>query len=206
MNLTATLSALLRAARWHRRPLGMVAAAICVLATVAALTPAPEPTVEVVTCASAVSAGAVFGAADLTLREVPPDVVPDGAIGSVQQLVGRSATVSLPKGSIVTEEALATTSLLAGPDESLASFAVTAGSWSGLLHVGDFVSVVTADGAGGASTVAAHVRIAALPQARPGLDGDSGTIRIVVAAPSPEAKNIAAMGAQHGSLGVVVGW
>lgn len=206
MNLTATLSALLRAARWHRRPLGMVAAAICVLSTIAALTPAPPPTVDVVTCARAVSASTVFGDTDLTVRKVPAEVVPDGAVGSVQQLVGRSATVALSKGSIVTEDALATTSLLAGPDESLASFTLTAGSWAGLLNVGDLVSVVTSDGAGGASTVAAHVRIAALPQARPSRDGaDSGALRVVVAASSPEAKNIAAMGAQHGSLGVVLG-
>lgn len=184
----------------------MVAAAICVLATLAALTPAPGPTVDVVTCARAVSASTVFAAADLTLRQVPAEMVPDGAVSDVQQLVGRSATVALSKGSIVTETALATTSLLSGPGESLASFTVNAGSWAGLLHVGDSVSVITPDGVGGSSTVAAHVRIAALPQARPSLGGgDSSALRIVVAAPSPEAKNIAAMSAVHDSLAVILG-
>ena len=206
MNLTATLSALLRAARWHRRSLGMIAAAICVLATIAALTPAAPPTVQVVTCARAVSASTVFTDSDLTVRQVPADIAPDGAVGSVPELVGRSAAVALSAGSIVTEEALATTSLLAGPDESLASFTVTAGSWAGLLNVGDHISVVATDGAGGAITVAAHVRIAALPQSRPGRDGaDPGAIRVVVATSSPEAKNLAVMGAQLGSLGVVLG-
>lgn len=67
---------------------------------------AAMPTVEVVAAARAVGVRQTLGVDDLRLLEVPVDAVPEGAVRSVEQGVGKITLVELAPGEIILSQRL----------------------------------------------------------------------------------------------------
>lgn len=158
----------------RRRVIAAVLAAAVVASTVAATRPAPPPTARAVVVAVDLQAGHVLRADDISPLDVPPALLPKGAISADRIPVGRVVASPLRAGQVLTDTAVLAPSLLAGhpPDTVLATVRVVDPAATAAVRVGDQVSVVAADlmGSGGAAVVAARVRVVALP------DSESGAI------------------------------
>lgn len=205
MPYPAVLARLRRFARWHRRPLGILAAAVCLFATISALTPDPPEARAVLAATRDLPAGTRLTDTDLRQVEVPLANVPNGALSEPAEALGRTITGGLTSGSILT-----TASILnpldpqAGSDERLVPFRVPDTATVGLLQVGDRITVVGATMDGGAIEIAPNVRVAALPATDSGaLGGDSGAL-VVVAADAETAARLAAAASQM-RLAIVLG-
>jgi len=199
---------LLRAARWHRRALAAIAAAICVLSTVAALSPPDAATSDVVVAASGLQAGCTLTASDVRVIAVPLSFVPDGALRSASQAVGQVLVAPASRGTQLTDRSLVSASLSPGAGQLLVPFRIADAGVAALLHVGDHVTVVTSGSDGAVLTLAKRVRVAALPQSAGGgglLSGnsDAGAL-VVVVADETTARSLAAW-ASSGKLGIALG-
>lgn len=162
-----SLHGLRRAVSWHRRPLAAAAAVLAVLATVAALSPEAPVGSPVVVSASALSSGARLTAHDLVVRQVGPEVLPEGAVTDPAAVVGRTLAAPLTAGSMLTEVDVVAPRAGAGREGAvLAPVRLADPEVVGLLRVGDTVDVLGADAASGAvDVVAADARVASLPRA-----------------------------------------
>ena len=207
MKLSASFGNLARAVRWHRRGLAAVAAAICLLATISALRPEAPPTTPVVVAVATIPAGRTLGAADVTLRDVPLEMVPDGALTSVDDAIGAAVAVTQTPRSVLTRADLTGTGLLPdGSDEVLVPFRVDDAGVVALLRIGDRIDVVGTRPDGGTATLATDVRVAALPARAEsgGLVATSASSALVVVAIDPaDAPNLAS-GASQMRLAVVM--
>lgn len=73
----------------------------------AASQPAPEPArQQVVVAARDLPLRTLLAAGDLKLQEVPPELVPEGALTDPQQAVGKLTTVDVPRGEMLLESRL----------------------------------------------------------------------------------------------------
>ena len=205
MSLPNTLNQLLRAARWHRRTLGIAAAVACLFATLSALSPPQPQTTPVVVAAHELAAGSQLGAADLTTIEMPVELVPADALSEPAQAIGRTLTGGLTAGSpFTTASILNPRDPQAGPDERLVPIRLPDPASVALLQVGDRITVVGATVDGGAIEIASGVRVAALPTPTAGtLGGESGAL-VVVAADAETAARLAAASSQM-RLAIVLG-
>ena len=144
----------------------MLAAAV-VASTVAAARPAPAPTVRAVVVTADLPTGHVLSAGDVSTLDVPPELLPTGAVSAARIPVGRVVASPLREGQVLTDTAVLAPSLLQGhpSDTVLATIRVVDPAGTTAVRTGDRVSVVAADlmGGGGAAVVAAHVRVVALP-------------------------------------------
>lgn len=156
-----------RAFAVRRRLIAAVLAAAAVASTVAAARPAPAPTVDAVVVASDLPAGHVLRAQDVSTRDVPPDLLPSGAVAAGDVPVGRVVASPLRSGQMLTDTAVLAPSLLDGhpADTVLATIRVVDPAATAAVRPGDRVSVVATDlmGGGGAAVVAPGVRVVALP-------------------------------------------
>lgn len=205
MSLPTSFKQLLRAARWHRRSLGIVAAAICLFAALSALSPPQPETRSILVAAHDLAAGSKITAADLRSVEMPVELAPQGALDDASQAIGRTLTGGLTTGSpLTTASILNPRDPQAGPDERLVPIRLPDQASVALLQVGDRITVVGATVDGGAIELANGVRVAALPNPTGGtLGGESGAL-VVVAADAETAARLAAASSQM-RLAIVLG-
>ncbi|MGW7682019.1 SAF domain-containing protein [Kribbella sp. NPDC054772] len=182
MTIPSALRDLVRAARWHRRLLAGVAAAAAVYFGLLALSPAPPPTVAVLAAARDLTGGAVPTHDDLRTVDLPPGVVPTGALKPGADLSARVLSGPVRAGEPLTDARFLAPPAV--PRGSLAyPFRIDDADISALLRVGDKLNVyaATSTTAGAADLLAKAVPVVALPT--PG-SGSSGAL--IVVATSPE--------------------
>ncbi len=195
-----------QAISWHRRGLAVLLACAAVLSALTVLAP-PEPvTVPVVVTAHRVSSGTTLQADDLTVREVPPGLVPEGTPSDPAELLGRLSVVDLPSGAmLVSGLTLAPTAAKDGA--RLVPVTVADPAVASLVRPGDQISIIAVGTNGEPVVVAERVRVAAIPSASDGgpLGGGvrSSTV-LVVSAPPATAQRIAAW-ASNPTLGITIG-
>ncbi|SPF68472.1 SAF domain [Propionibacterium ruminifibrarum] len=201
MNPGRWISSFLRAVRWHRRGLAVIAASCALVFALAALSPGSGPTRSVVVSARPLAAGVVIGADDVALAELPAQVVPDSAVTDPSQVVGQVLAVPRPSGATLLGEDIVTSSLVSTADGlSLVPFRISDEGIASILAVGDLISVVALGPEGQPVPVVNHVRIAALPtpQASGSFSGSSsGGALIIVAAEADQASTLAAASASY---------
>jgi len=204
------LTALRRAVSWHRRILAAIAAAIAVLATITALSPAAPTTVRVVVAAVALPAGTELTETNLALAAVPAEMVPDHAVRDVNELTGRVLAGARTAGEIMTTAAVVAPRP-AGQDSGLVTTPIRLGDADvvALLAVGDVVDVVAADPrTGNSAIVAESARIVAIPRGGTN-SGPLGTTttgqdgQLVLVEVEPETATALATAAANGRLSVV---
>jgi pilus assembly protein CpaB len=85
-----------------------ISAAVGVFLLVKSAPPAPKPdSVSVVVTAAEVNRGQTLTAADLTRRNWPKEMLPEGAVTSFDEVLDRTVAIPLTKGDLVTENKLA---------------------------------------------------------------------------------------------------
>lgn len=171
------LAGLLRAARWHRRKLAVLAAIGAVLCTLAAI-PSQDPhTVPVVVAARDLTGGQPLGEADLRIARYPADLAPTSTIAQPDVLVGRHLISSAGAGTPLTDHAvIAPRGLQAGVGMALVPIRLDDAAVAALLRVGDRVDVVASPADGSpARIIAAGSRVLALP-ANESSGGPLGTV------------------------------
>lgn len=109
----------------------------------------PEPQVTVVVAAADLPEGRVLEETDLTTKELPKSLAPEGAVSDVQSLVGQRLRVARGAGDLVLPVHLGGEALELQPDERAVALSVTASQGlAGLLKPGDRVGltvIVTAN-------------------------------------------------------------
>ncbi|WP_276697101.1 SAF domain-containing protein [Propionibacterium acidifaciens] len=207
MNVSSWISSVLRAVRWHRRGLAVVAAACALVLALAALSPGSGPTRTVVVSARDLAAGVVVDADDVTTAELPVGAVPASALTDPAQIVGQLLAAPRPGGATLLNEDVVSSSLVSASDGlSLVPFRITDAAIASILEVGDLISVVTLGPDGQSVPVVDRVRIAALPApAEAGAIGGSGSsgALVVVTADADQAALLAAASSSY-EMGIIL--
>ncbi|MDI9629123.1 MAG: SAF domain-containing protein [Acidobacteriota bacterium] len=206
MTPTEALTRLVRAARWHRRALGTIAAIICLFSVLSVLAPQEPETTPALVAGHALAAGTLLTETDLRTVEIPLAYLPEGALVDSAEAIGRTLTGALTAGSVLTSAStLSGRNGGAGPNERLVPFRVPDSTTAALLQVGDRITVVGATVDGTAIDLASGVRVAALPAAggNGSLGGESGAV-VVVAADPQTAATLAAASTQM-RMAIVLG-
>ncbi|GAP07479.1 Flp pilus assembly protein CpaB [Anaerolinea thermolimosa] len=122
--------------------------AIVVFAVALALNQ-PEPQAAVVVAAADLPEGKVLSEADLTVKEMPKSLAPEGAAGDVQRLIGQRLRVARSAGDPILPAHLGGEVLELQPNERAVALSVSASQGlAGLLKPGDRVGltvIVTAN-------------------------------------------------------------
>lgn len=200
-----------RAVSWHRRLVAAACAAIAVTAGLQVLRPTPPPTSPVVVAATGLASGRVLTAADLVVRALAPDTVPDGAYPDARALVGRRLAAPLGRGEAVTGRRLVGPTLLAdhtrelGTDAVVTPVRITDPGALVLVRPGDRVDVLAVpaggDGAGIATDPATNTGSSS-GTGTAGAVAGPGRARVVVArAPVLAVEPAAPAGGDSGPLG-----
>jgi Flp pilus assembly protein CpaB len=159
------LTILVRFLAAHRRGVAALAAMLAAGALGVVASGRDEGAVPVVTAVRHVDAGQALTAADVTLTAVPAQYVPDGALTDPAQAVGRLTVAPLPRGGIVTADALvAATGRAATPGRLILLIPVNPADLAGLLQPGQAVTLLLSDGFG-TSTLVDDVTIVGFPEA-----------------------------------------
>lgn len=102
----------------------------------------PEPQVAVVVAAADLPEGKVLSETDLTVKELPRSLAPDGAVGDVQSLAGQRLRVFRSAGDPILPVHLGGEVLELQPNERAVALSVSASQGlAGLLKPGDRVGV-----------------------------------------------------------------
>ena len=147
----------LRLTVWRCRHLLLTAGLLGVGAVVVhTLAPPPPETIPVVVAAQSLDRGQVLAAADLAVRDVPPDLAPESSVSDPARLIGRSTGSTIPEGLPVVDALLAGGRFGADPPAGTVVVAVMlgAGTADTLLRAGDTVDLVApaTPGANGSGT------------------------------------------------------
>lgn len=190
-----TLTALRRAIGWHRRKLAALVAFLATVAIVSAVAPPGPDLVWAVVTTREVSAGTTVQQADVMLIQLPGDAMPDAAVGSVDDVVGRFALTALPRRSILTSASVFTPGQLrAPPGTAILPVRLQDKSLHALLQVGARVDLIGfSSRTGKAQVLAEAARIAAIPAREEttglGQNGESGLL-ILVEVPATKAAEL----------------
>lgn len=150
--------ALLVGVGWRRFTLirRIVAAALATLALVLALLPRAAVTgTPVVVAAVELPAGAPVRAADLAVREWPPELAPTGALRSVAAAADRVLVGAAHAGEPITDVRLLDAPAGAGPDGAAVPVRLADAGVAALLRPGSRVDVVTIGSRAGEAAVLA---------------------------------------------------
>lgn len=102
----------------------------------------PEPQVTVVVAAADLPEGRVLSEADLTIKDLPKSLAPEGAIGDAQSLVGQRLRVARSAGDPILPAHLGGDVLVLQPNERAVALSVSASQGlAGLLKPGDRVGL-----------------------------------------------------------------
>ncbi|MGH3788740.1 MAG: SAF domain-containing protein [Pseudonocardiaceae bacterium] len=190
-----TLAPLLRE-RWDTRSSGSgfgralllrrgAAALLVGLAVVLALAPGGESAGgSVVVAARDLSPGTVLEASEVTLRELPAELAPDGAARSPDAVLGRTLAAPVRRGEPLTDVRLTSSELAraasANPDAVSVPLRLADPGVAALLHVGAAVDVVTADERGHEPVVLARgARVLAVLEADNRTEARDGRLVLV---------------------------
>lgn len=135
----------LRILLWHARPFLAVGALVLVgFAVMRALAPPPTPTTAVVVASRDVPAGTELSAADLGVARFPPHLVPEDALRSDDDALGRRTAVPLSPGTVLGETLLAGERFAVAPPAGAVIVPVRLGDagTAGLLRPGDHIDLV----------------------------------------------------------------
>lgn len=161
-----------RAVSWHRRKLAVIAAVAAVVTGITAASPPPPATTGVVVAVSEVRGGVVITADHVRVAQVPPRLLPKGAVTDPAEVIGFLAVSSIAEGEFLTDVRVLSARALSGPGRVMAPLRLADADLVDLLHSGDIVDVLAADGQTGVATVlATGVRIVSIPQARKSSQG-----------------------------------
>lgn len=173
------------------------------------LAPAAPPRAWVLAASADLPAGHALARSDLTSLALPTAAVPSGAYGPATAVLGRSLSLPMRRGEIVTDVRLAgsplltavTTGGLVGAPVRIADAAAVT-----LLRAGDHIDVLGAnDVAPAAALLASNVLVVSVPdrsQGAPNTGLDSGAL--VVLATTPEISLRLAHAAIGSRLSVVL--
>jgi pilus assembly protein CpaB len=166
--LKVAFSRFARTVGWHRRLLAAGLAAGAVALAVQAAEPAPERTVPVVAAAGELRGGITLIREDLRLVDLPSDVVPAGALGSIDAVIGQVLSGPVRAGEPLTDARLFGPGLLTGWGDDLVATAVRVADPGVvlLLRPGDRIDVYSTPGSGlgAAAVIAAAVPVLAIPE------------------------------------------
>lgn len=162
MAASPILASLRRALRWHRRLFAAVFAALAVYCILTVLTTADEET-SVVAAARPIPGGNVIGAADLTTLRLPTDAVPEGALTSPDQALGRTVVAPIPGRGVLTASSLASAGNLVAPGRLALPVNLEESAPVSLLRVGDRIDLLGLGGSGTVEVLAQGVRVVAIP-------------------------------------------
>jgi pilus assembly protein CpaB len=166
--LRLAISRLTRTVGWHRRLLAAGLAAGAVALALQAAEPDPEPMVPVVAATGDLGGGAPLAADDLRLIDIPPDLVPAGAVGTVEAAVGRVLAGPMRTGELLTDVRLVGPALVTGWGDDLVATPVRVADAGvvALVRPGDHVDIhaTPASGLGPAAVVAAAVPVLVIPE------------------------------------------
>lgn len=144
------------------------------------------------------TSGAVLAERDLRLVRVPVAGVPEGAIRSVPEVVGRTVAAPLRRGSTLTDVALLgreRTELLGAPGSVAVPVEIAAVS-ARFLVAGDRVDAVIAGDDQSASAVVADLVVLAIAGGHAG-DVAGGSTTVMLAAPPQRAASLAVAALNH---------
>lgn len=179
----------------HRRLLAAVTAGVAVLLVLAALRADGDTTRAVVTDHDLPS-GTVLSRSDLRVTHLPVEAVPQGAVASPDDLVGRTLVGPARAGEVVTDRRVLDPRDLTGyavEDPALVPVRLSDTAALGLLRVGDRVDVVAVDphGRDEPRVVAAQAVVVSVPSA----DGRAaGEDAVGVVTDASSAARVAAAG------------
>ena len=182
-----------------RRLAAAACAAAAVSLAVTELRPPPPHTVEVVEAASALEAGTVLAATDLDVTQVPEGLAEPGALGSVDDAVGRRTATALDVGETLTRTRLVPRTSAEGlpPGRVALHVGLADPVAADVVRAGQHVVVFPA--LGGSPLARSAVVLSTDPPGRevvPGL-GEPGARGVVLALSAEEAEQVLA---GHGGL------
>lgn len=176
-----TARELRRAVDRHRALLAAGLTAAAVAAGLSALSPSPAPVAGVLVAARDLPSGARLDGADLRRSDVPRQLVPAGALTDPTEAAGRVLSGAVRAGEPLTDARLLGRAVPAGQVAVPVRLAEPALPL--LVEPGDAVDVLATpqSGAAAAETVAAGVRVLAVPVT----DAQAGEGSLLVLATSP---------------------
>ena len=176
-----------RAVSRHRALLAAGLAAGAVAATLSALTPGPPAVARIVAAGRDLAAGTALSPDDLRVVDLPPQLVPNGALVRISDVAGRVLAAPLRSGEAITDIRLAGAALLpAGlPGLVAAPVRVADAASAALVTAGDHVDVLAAGTLPGAAPAARVVAEDAEVLAVPSAVGDESLGALVVVAATP---------------------
>ena len=166
--------------------------------------PTPVPGVQVLVAARDIPLHTVIAAADVTVRELPPDVAPSDALKDPADAIGKLTTADMAQGEAVLARRLIVpdytgpkAAFVMDPKQVLVAFAATdLLSSLEIVRPGDHVDVLLtydfAKSGTGANTglntftALSNVRIAAVIRAPSGENGQPGPVRAYLLALDPQ--------------------
>lgn len=166
-------------------------------------TPVRESETEVLVAAHDLVAGLTIGRTDLGMAKRTTTQLPDGALTSEAEAVGRVVSSSVRRGEIITDRRMLGPGLSAGLGTGLVASPVRLVDLevAALLRPGDRIDILAAtDGAVTAAVVAAHVLVLAVPLANSEDPGPAAPIGLVVVAVDQETAGLLAAAAASSIL------
>ena len=191
---------------WHRRAVGALLAVLAVLTLGHSLALGP-PTTAVVMVTAPIAAGSEIRDGDVAVRDLPTAALPEAAFTDRADVVGQTAAVALPHGTIL-QPTLLTTTPQPESGRAVVPICVRDPTLRDLLQAGDVISLVAAGGEF-VEVVCADARVLTIPARESSgsavaLATGSRDGLILVDVPATDAGLVAALG-QDGQLGVVIG-
>lgn len=164
-SLVSWIRTVRRFVSWHRRALAAGLTFVAVLGALRVLSAPEAGGTDVVTVVGDVAGGRQLTRNQLVRRSVPPDLVPRGAVVSLDLAVGRTPAGPLAAGSILTEAALVGPGLSGmSPGRVAVPARLADAGIVQVLRVGDTIEVMATDaGTGDVRRVASRARVAAMP-------------------------------------------
>jgi len=166
-------------------------------------TAAPAASTSVLVAARDLAAGLTVGPDDLHMAERVTGELPDGALTSASQAVGRVVTGAVRRGEVITDRRLLGPGLSASLEAGVVASPVRLVDLevAALLRPGDRVDILAAgDGATTATVVASDVLVLAVPLAESEGPADVGPIGLVVVAVDQETAGLLAAAAASSIL------
>ena len=202
----------IRILAWRLRFVLIACAILAILAltleTLGAIHPPSKP---VLVTKTAIEAGSKLQASDVEIVDMPSSLVPDGALETVDEAVGKQLAVGLPKGMVVPAKLLATSEFFANAPRGtrIVSVPILADGQSALVSVGDSVALYAPPdeySADGTSTLLVDkVRIVGISQADSGgfLSSEQSTMTAFIAVPTRDVPAVLGQ-SSHSALQIVL--
>lgn len=183
-----------RAFRWHRRTFAALFVAVAVLAGLNVLSARAGAGTAVVVAARTIPGGTTVTADDVAVVTIPDEFVADGALTTLDAVLGRTTVIDVPARAALTASALLGGEGLVASGRLALPVRFGEASAVSLLRVGNRVDVLgpTAD-SGDFGVVAAEVRVVAIPaQGGGGLLGGSESPLVLLEVTPEQASRIQA--------------